>query len=363
MTRIDQLIVSAVPGDAITTVALELQPLLAEVGPSGLYARYIHPDMEDRFEFPEARRARHSATAEHDVLVYHASIGEPSLREFLHEDAGRLVVNYHNISPPDAFRPYDPEFAARLEAGRAEVAALAGRAVLALANSAYSAAELTAMGYAQVRVSPLLPDWGRLLGAVAPAEVQHRVDTFSEGPVVLFVGQLLPHKRPDFLVQAAHVLTTYLCGDARLVMVGAARLPRYERVVRTAVAELNLDRYVEMTGAVTDGELAAWYRRADVFVTASEHEGLGVPLVEAMAFGVPVVARDLAAVPETVGSAGLLLPAEGSSVLAAEALNRVLDSEALRQSMIRRGEQRLESLDPARARSDFRERLVEVASG
>ena len=360
MTRIDQLVVSAVPGDAITTAALELQPVLAEIGPSGLYARYIHPEMEDRFEFPEARPAMGSAHPDRDVILYHASIGEPTLRDVLLHGPERLVVNYHNVSPAQAFRPYDPEFAGRLEAGREEVAALAGRAVLALANSAYSAAELTVAGYAQVRVAPLMPDWQRLVSASVPTDVQQRVDTFAEGPVVLFVGQLLPHKRPDFLVQTAHVLTTYLRGDARLVLVGAARLPRYEQVVRTAVAELNLDRYVELTGAVTDAELAAWYRRADVFFSASEHEGLGVPLVEAMAFDVPIVARDRAAVPETVGDAALLLPGSGSCVLAAEALDRVLGDSTLRTGMIRRGRDRLAAFEPARCRAAFRDRLVEM---
>lgn len=360
MTRIDQLVVSAVPGDAITTAALELQPVLAEIGPSGLYARYIHPDMEGRFEFPEARAALRSASPGRDVLLYHASIGEPTLRDLLLHGPEQLVVNYHNISPAEVFRPYDPEFAARLEVGRQEVAALAGRAVLALANSAYSAAELTAAGYARVRVAPLLPDWGRLLSATVPADVQQRVDTFSEGPVALFVGQLLPHKRPDFIVQTAHVLTTYLRGDARVVLVGASRLPRYGDALRRAVAELNLDRTVELTGAVTDAELAAWYRRADVFFSASEHEGLGVPLVEAMAFDVPVVARGLAAVPETVGEAALLLPGPGSCLLAAEALKRVLDDASLRAEMTRRGRGRLAAFDPARTRAAFRDQLVEV---
>jgi glycosyltransferase involved in cell wall biosynthesis len=360
LTRIDQLVVSAVPGDAITTAALELQPLLAETGPSALYARYIHPDMEDRFEFPEARAALGPTGRDRDVILYHASIGEPTLRDVLGQGPERLVVNYHNVSPAEAFRPYDPDFAGRLEAGREEVAALAGRAVLALANSAYSAAELTAMGYASVRVAPLLPDWQRLVSASVPADVQHRVDTFADGPVVLFVGQLLPHKRPDFLVHTVHVLTTYLRGDARLVLVGAARLPGYERILRTAVAELNLGRYVELTGGVTDAELAAWYRRADVFFSASEHEGLGVPLVEAMAFDVPVVARDRAAVPETVGDAALMLPGSGSCVLAAEALHRVLEDESLRAGMIERGRARLAAFDPARRRAAFRDQLLEV---
>ncbi|HET6810452.1 MAG TPA: glycosyltransferase [Acidimicrobiales bacterium] len=360
MTRIDQLVVSAVPGDAITTAALELQPLLAQMGPSGLYARYIHPDMEHRFEFPEARAALDPTGRDRDVIVYHASIGEPTLRDVLLRGPERLVVNYHNVSPAEVFRPFDAEFAGRLEAGREEVAVLAGRAVLALANSAYSAAELTAVGYKRVRVAPLLPDWQRLLSASVPTEVQHRVDTFAEGPVVLFVGQLLPHKRPDFLVQTAHVLTTYLRGDARLVLVGAARLPRYEQTVRTTVAELNLDRYVELTGAVTDAELAAWYRRADVFFSASEHEGLGIPLIEAMAFDVPVVARDRAAVPETVGDAALLLPGSGSCLLAAEAINRVLADRTLRTGMIERGRARLADFDPARSRATFRDQLTEL---
>ena len=362
MTRFHQVVVSAAPGDAITTVALELQPVLAELGPSGLYARYIHPEMEERFEFPEVLVARRSPDAGRDVIVYHASIGEPTLFEVLRHAPERLVVDYHNISPAEAFRDHDPEFAWRLEVGREEVAALAGRAELALANSAYSAAELTGMGYGQVGVAPLLPDWRRLLAAAVPEGVQHRVDTFSDGPVVLFVGQLLPHKRPDHAVHALHVLATYLRGDARLVLVGAPRLPAYHRTLRTAVAELNLDSHVLMTGVVSDAELAAWYRRADVLFTASEHEGLCVPLVEAMAFGVPVVARDCAAVPETLGGAGLVLPREGSSLLAAEALDRVIGDDPLRREMTRRGRDRVTAFDPDVNRAVFRDRVAQVAA-
>ncbi|HEX5266286.1 MAG TPA: hypothetical protein VFW24_05895, partial [Acidimicrobiales bacterium] len=142
MTRIDQLVVSAVPGDAITTAAIELQAVLAELGPSGLYARYIHPEMEGRFEFPEARMHQSPAPSDQDVMVYHASIGEPTLRDVLLHGPERLVVNYHNISPAGPFWPYDADFASRLDWGRDELAALAPRASLALANSAYSAAEL-----------------------------------------------------------------------------------------------------------------------------------------------------------------------------------------------------------------------------
>ena len=76
---------------------------------------------------------------------------------------------------------------------------------------------------------------------------------------------------------------------------------------------MNLHR-ARIPGWLTAEQLAAYYRRADVFVTMSEHEGVCVPLLEAMSFEVPVVARAFGAIPETMGDAGLLLPAEDDPV-------------------------------------------------
>lgn len=359
--ELHQVLVSAVPGDAITNAALQLQPLLEEIGPSGVYARYIHPDLEGRVGFVDALLARSSPSVERDVIVYHASIGEPTIFGALRDRPERLVVKYHNISPADAFRPYDHTFAALLESGRSEVEALAPRTLLALANSEFSARELAGMGYSHVEVAPLVPDWRRLVDTPVAPDVQRRVDESVEGPVVLFVGQLLPHKHPEFLVHAFHVLVTYLRPDASLVLVGAPRLARYAEALASDVAELNLRR-VLTAGVVSDAELAAWYRRAGVFVTASEHEGLCVPLVEAMAFDVPVIARDLAAMPETLGRAGLLLPADATPILAAEAVDRVLGDGGLRDELVRRGRQRLAAFDPAASLAAFRDALLGAAA-
>jgi glycosyltransferase involved in cell wall biosynthesis len=85
-------------------------------------------------------------------------------------------------------------------------------------------------------------------------------------------------------------------------------------------------------------------------VTVSEHEGFCVPLLEAMAFNVPVVARACAAIPETVGDGGLLLPAWAGSELIGEAMVRVIDDPALRSDLIARGRRRLgdlTALDPS----------------
>src|SRR5579884_1880565 len=229
--KIHQVLVSAAPGDAVTRAAIELQPALRALGESGLFARYIHPDLEDRFGFLEDLEAARGPRPEEDVIVFHASIGEPPVFAFVRDAPERLVVNYHNVAPADPFRPYAPDFAGRLEEGRNEIRELAGKAALALADSSYNGAELVAMGYRRVEVAAPVVDAERLIDQPARADLDRRAAAVTYGPLLLYVGQLLPHKRPDLLVEMFHFLSTYLVPAAGLAMVGAARLPAYARAL------------------------------------------------------------------------------------------------------------------------------------
>jgi glycosyltransferase involved in cell wall biosynthesis len=180
-----------------------------------------------------------------------------------------------------------------------------------------------------------------------------------EGPVLLFVGQLLPHKRPDLLLKAFHVLVTYLVPDAHLLMVGTNRLPGYAEALELFRRELNLGA-ASFRGSLSDAEWAAHFRRADLFVTASEHEGFLVPLIESFAFDVPTIARAHAAIPETMGDAGVLLPPEDDPILMAEAMAEVLGDPALRSELVARGRRRLEVFDPDVARAALLDHLLSV---
>ncbi|HVA44057.1 MAG TPA: glycosyltransferase [Acidimicrobiales bacterium] len=358
--QINQVMVSARPGDAVTTSALELRGLLRRIGRSEIFARYVHESLHhDVWELKDSDWLA-SESPEDDMIVFHASIGEPAVDAFLAGRPERLVVYYHNISPPELFYEYDPNLAGLLESGRRELVRLADRATMAVAVSEYNAAELTAMGYRNVRVSPLITDPQRLAGLEPPPAMQQWLGAL-EGPVIVFVGQLLPHKRPDFLLESFHVLTTYLQRPATLVLVGNHRLSRLSKALGDLTRELNLDRVI-MTGAVTDPELAGWYGRADAFVTASEHEGFCVPPLEAMAHDVPVVARRFAALPETIGDAGVLLDPESGPVQMAEAIFRVLTDAALRAELIERGRRRVRAYDALAARTSLLRHLVEAAA-
>ncbi len=361
--RFSQVLVGASPGDAVTNEALALRPALRELGESDVYARYYDQSLAGDV-LPLDEYARRSPAggpgAADDVLVVHGSIGEEAVAAFLAARPERLVLRYHNISPSEPFRPYDAAFADLLDQGRTEIAALRPRVALALADSAFNAADLQAMGYEDARVCPLVVDPAALCGLEPDPATVHHLETEVEGPVLLYVGQVLPHKRPDLLVQAFHVLTTYLDPDARLILVGPARLPAYGHAVQHLVHELSLPG-AWVAGPVSPEALAAFYRRADAFVTASEHEGFCAPLLEAMAFDLPIAARAAGAVPETAGDAALLLPLDGGPELLAEGMLAVLHDDWFRSGLVERGRQRLADFAPQRSTATFVGHLAELA--
>ena len=356
--EIHQLVHAAAPGDAVTNSALEWRSLLRQVGPSEIFATHIDPrlagdvrSLGSYYDLPTARTGR-------NLLLYHLSIGASEVSAFLRGRPERLGIVYHNVTPASYFDQTEPEFAVHLRRGRSDLVELRDRADFAFAVSPYNKRELEELGYEHVRHVPLVIDVGRLR-SISPDETVVAGLEIDE-PLVLFVGQVLPHKRPDMLLSLYHVLSTYRIPEASLVIAGAGRVPSYQLAITRYAKELNLYR-AALLGWVSDAQLSALYRRASVFVTCSEHEGFCVPLLEAMAWDVPVVARDFAAIPETLGSAGLIVPPDSGPVLMAEAVSAVLEDDRLRASLVAAGRSRLEAYNPDEARRAFLGALTEVA--
>lgn len=358
--EIHQVVVSAAPGDAITDAALEFRALLRRVGPSEVFASHRDPNITSEVRPLGSYEQLASAGGGTNLLVVHLSIGDAPLGRFLADRRERVAVVYHNITPSSFFAPYDAHFTRLLALGRDQLADLRDRVGLAIAVSEFNAAELRALGYRNVRVLPLVVDPHRLRGVVPDRAVTAALAA-RPGPTLLFVGQLLPHKRLDLLVEAYHVLVTKLVPEASLVLVGPPRLPAYEKALRVLLRELNLPG-VEITGSVPVAELAAYYRGATAFVTASEHEGLCLPVLEAMAFDLPVVARGTAALPETIGTGGLVLPVDADPLLLAEAMAALLEAPELRAELAAAGQHRLATgFDADTARAGFLEAVLEAA--
>jgi L-malate glycosyltransferase len=336
--HVDQVLVGASPGDAVTESALRIRDALRLALDADVYALHIDERLRHNvgriqdYPLPEHRSAA-------DVLILHVSIGEPRILDFVLHRSERVFLIYHNITPSHFFRAIDPRFAALLEDGRRSLRDLLAKADAVFADSQFNADELAALGRNDVVVCAPPARLSRLLEIEPDPDLVAQLPVAVPNEMILFVGQVLPHKRPEVLLGAHHLLVTNALPSARLVIAGANRHPRYGRAVRRLITDMNLNT-VWLTGEVPDAALAAFYRRADVFVTASEHEGFCVPIIEAFHFGVPVVARAFGAIAETAGDAAIILDPDGDARHLAEAARRVLVDRELRAELVARGRAR-----------------------
>jgi glycosyltransferase involved in cell wall biosynthesis len=149
-------------------------------------------------------------------------------------------------------------------------------------------------------------------------------------PFIVSVSRAYPHKNLAGLLRAFAVLGDRGRSDLRLVLVGENYHSGGD--LDRLVGELGLGERVIFTGFVGQDELSALYSGADVFAFPSLAEGFGLPVLEAMACGTPVVASNASAVPEVVGDAGIVADARDPEVFAT-ALTRVLDDAGLRERL------------------------------
>lgn len=342
--RIHQVVIGASPGDAVTSAALRTRNALRRWVDADVFGVHVHPSLEGDVKDLWDDYPRDGTAA--DVMILHVSIGESGVTDFVLRSPERLVLAYHNITPCHWFEAVNPEFARRLRDGRAELSALVASAEASIADSRYNAAELHALGAERVDVAPPPLDLARLADTTPDGSLVDGIVP-PDAPLVLVVGQLLPHKRPELAVQAHHFLNVNHAPEAHMVLAGAMRQHQCSSAVVRHVESLRLTT-CRPTGAVSDAQLAALYRRADVLLVASEHEGFCVPLIEAMTFGLPVVTRDFGAIAETAGGAALVLPSDAGAPELAGAVARVLGDDDLRATMRSLGLRRSQRFDKDR---------------
>jgi glycosyltransferase involved in cell wall biosynthesis len=337
---IHQLLPDIVYGDAISNQAMNIRAHLRRRGyASEIFVKRRDARMEDEAQLFDPALVRPA-----DALLYHHSIGS-ELTAFAVAHAGAKCLIYHNVTPAEYYAPYRPGFAWMLETGRAHLPGLAPHFPCSVGDSAFNASELAACGFDRPGVLPIICDAAKWNLRADPT----LMDDLQDGRVnLLFVGRIAPNKKQDELVEAfAHYRA--LDPASRLVIAGEGRAsdPYYTHLLRR-IRALGLNEHVTVTGQIADAEMLAYYRTAHLYWSLSEHEGFGVPLVEAMWFDVPVLAYRSAAVPETLGEAGLLFDRKDDLRAAARLAKLITrDDEPLRRRLIAAGRARREAFTPA----------------
>lgn len=354
MAAVHQFVPTFEPS-AVGTHILEVRRVCRDQGwESEIFAEHVRPVFER-----EARSYRDYGrgvrAGRDDVLLYHVAIGS-TVADFVAARPEVLVLDHHNITPVEHFAGWEPDVVHGLAWGRRQLAQLARRTTLGIADSAFNEAELVELGYGRTAVAPIILDT-TAFGRDADADALGRLAT--DDTVLLFVSRVAPNKRQHDLVKALAAYRRAYDPHARLRIVGPPASARYVEALRRFVADLGLAGSVDITGAVSDGELAAHYRTADVYLCLSEHEGFGLTVLEALHHRLPVVAYASAAVPETLGDGGLCLPVKDAATVAA-AVHRVVSDAPLRAALVDAGTRRLRLYDAEVARGAMRDALCSV---
>jgi len=227
-----------------------------------------------------------------------------------------------------------------------ELERLAGQVDLALGDSEYNRRELEELGFDHTAVCPIVVNIERVRhGAPCPALESTLDDGLTN---ILFVGRIAPNKKIEDHIRLAEHYKRYVDTDYRFIFVGRTDVvPKYYATIRALMLQYEMpdDRFL-FVGSVPDDELGVYYRTASAYVSLSEHEGFCVPLVEAMATDVPILAYGAAAVPETLGGAGLCFTPKDLEY-AAELLGTVVYDDGLRSEVISRQRRRLDDFGVA----------------
>ena len=324
---------SIVPHDAIGNDVAGMVATLARDRDVAVFGDHVL-----RTDAPRLDRAQLDAlvASPENTIVYHHSIEWAFGEELLSCARASIVVKYHNITPPELVAAH-PALADHCRRGREQTARL--RTALPgarwLADSAFNLADAGLPPDPDAVVPPfhVIEAWTRTApSATVAAAVAGRGDV-----ILLAVGRLVASKGIQALVDAVAWYRRHHGPRVRLLVVGASAggADPYERALRERIAALGLDRHVRLLGQVGDDELLALYRASRYLVCASAHEGFCVPLIEAQALGVPIVARDVPGVRETAGDAQLLVGSDPAEL--GEAIARLETSPADRDALVAAG--------------------------
>jgi len=286
-------------GDAVTNSLLYTQKILQDLGfESNIYVEHVAPELDDKIlHFSQLK------SDENNIILIHHSMGH-DLDEWLSTLKEKIILVYHNITPAEFFPKESPFYHYSIK-GREQLGFFKERSIGYIGDSKLNVDELIEYGYdkQKTEVIPLLIDYDSIVNHTWNYNL---FDENSKTFNVLFVGRIAENKGQLELVKMFQIFLEIYKQPSKLFLVGGTSGDSYEKAIRDYIRINNLEKSVVLTGKVSYEDLYAYYHLADAFVCLSDHEGFGVPLIEAMIFDVPVIAYDSSNIKNTLNGSGVL---------------------------------------------------------
>jgi glycosyltransferase involved in cell wall biosynthesis len=283
------------------------------------------------------------AINDYEIVIYHHSIFWEKGTALLNTYDGTPVLKYHNITPRHFFEPYSAKYVDLCGKGIAQTKRLVNlkKNHYWLADSEYNRDDLIAVGEHPDRIM-VVPPFNQVDVLLdKPNLAQYG----NDGPFYgLFIGRMVPNKGYPTLLRILHSYRTHLFENLVVRLVGQwdGELARYRAELDTQIVQLDLGGCVEFLPHVSQDTLTELLRSSHVYICTSYHEGFCVPVIEAQASGLPIVAMDSTAVRGTAGEGQLVAPEpceDTDYLFYAKLLHEVFTNVDLRRTLVRKGYQ------------------------
>ncbi len=291
--------------------------------------------------------------ASDQLMLFHFGLGFDEV-EWLDQMTMPKIMVYHNITP-SALLPAEGALRRLADLGRRQLLQWPAHFIGAIGDSEYNSEELRQAGYSNVHTIPLLVDTDKVRATpYDSASVRSLDDAIN----LLFVGRICENKHQLDLLDVLYEYQRLADQPVRLILAGGTTSRDYLNQIRARIVELGLENNVMLTGKVPDAQLIGLYRQADAFICLSEHEGFGMPLIEAMLFDVPVLAHGGSCIPDTLGVGGLLLAENNPSQMAA-LLHLLFSEPSLKRRVIQAQRINVQRFETANVRAQLMQYLAQ----
>lgn len=333
--QINQFHSGTTVGDAVTNQMLLIRDLLRKNGyESEIYAEYVDEELKHIIKPIGSYKGNKDA-----ILLVHHSMGMNQFEKIVGLPDTKALI-YHNITPE---RFFDDEGTIKyIRIGLQQVKDYKKYMDYSIADSNYNRQELIKMGYDNnIDVMPVQVSVDRFNTVKENEEiVRENQDTKN----ILFVGRVVWNKRQDDVIKSFAVYNKYYNSQSKLFLVGDDGMQGYVEELRSLARYYGIENKVVITGKVPEEDLKAYYKCADLFLCMSEHEGFGVPLLEAMQMEIPVLAYRSSAIPETMDGAGIVVQEKNYAYIGA-LIHEIMSDKELYQKVVEKQRERIKRLE------------------
>lgn len=319
-------------GDGISRSLFLVQKLLKELGfNSNIYTS--SSKIDDRVTEEVHHISSYIANGS-NYLIYHHSIGIENYNLIM-KILDKKILIYHNITPSFYFE--GKSFIDRCNLGRKQLSESSNDFVGSIADSAYNANELKYWNFTNVQDIPLLVDLTYFKNELKIADIKKESDTYH----IIFVGRIIQNKCQHQIIDVAYELRLRNISNVIFYIIGGNHYSDYFNYLIKYRDSLGLTNMVIITDKITDEDLKNHYSNANLYLSLSDHEGFGMPLIESMAYEIPVIAYNVGGISSTIGKYGLIEYKAADKV--AKKIINLITNPNLRKKYVRYQNKHLES--------------------